>query len=123
MEWRTVPSFPAYEVSEHGQLRRRGRILRGSVDAATGYLKYSIRRDGRHHKRNAHQLVIEAFVGPKPFDGAVTRHKDGLRINDHWTNLEWGTQSANAHDRVRDGRGNHSQVRNAKGKFHNAFRV
>lgn len=68
----------------------------------SGYQKYSLRRDGRHWKVNAHQLVIEAFVGPKPFERAETRHMDGLRINDHHSNLQWGSHAENMADMVRD---------------------
>lgn len=116
MEWRVCPRFPEYEVSEYGQLRRCvpvkggvvGRILKGHVRKEDGYLAYVIRREGTkrsYHHPKAHQLVLEAFVGPKPFPKAEGRHKDGLRILDHWSNLEWGTRVDNAVDRVRDGRG------------------
>jgi len=113
MKWRVSPSFPDYEVSEYGQLRRCtkaqgsvvGRILKGHV-RKDGYLAYLIRREGTKRSYlhpKAHQLVIEAFVGPKPFPKAEVRHKDGKRVNDHFTNLEWGSSRDNKADMVRDG--------------------
>jgi hypothetical protein len=127
VEWRIVPSYPEYEVSEYGQLRRRvrakggivGRVLKGYV-RADGYLTYMIRKEGKvrsYHHPKAHQLVIEAFVGPKPFPKAEVRHKDGKRINDHYTNIEWGSRSDNAYDRVRDGRVLKNRPRNELGQY------
>lgn len=128
MEWRVSPSFPEYEVSEYGQLRRCvrapggvvGRLLKGYV-RPDGYLMYILRRDGRSWHPRAHQLVLEAFVGPKPFPKAEGRHKDGLRVHDHYSNLEWGSRTDNANDRVRDGRGGNggqeNKPRDALGRY------
>jgi hypothetical protein len=110
MEWRICPRFPEYEVSEYGQLRRCvqakggvvGRLLKGHV-RPDGYLMYIVRRDGRSWYPRAHQLVLEAFVGPKPFPKAEARHKDGKRVLDHYSNLEWGSSADNKADMVRHG--------------------
>lgn len=42
-----------------------------------------------------HQLVCEAFNGPKPFDGAVVMHVDENAANNRADNLQWGTQKEN----------------------------
>lgn len=42
-----------------------------------------------------HQLVCEAFNGPKPFPGAVVMHLDENAANNRPDNLAWGTQSEN----------------------------
>jgi hypothetical protein len=113
MEWRICPRFPDYEVSEYGQLRRCtkaqgsvvGRVLKGHV-RPDGYLVYLIRREGTKRSYlhpKAHQLVIEAFIGPKPHPKAEVRHKDGKRVNDHYSNLEWGSSADNKADMVRHG--------------------
>lgn len=110
MLWREIPSFPDYEVSEHGDVRRAV-PARGSVVGKVlvpwvrddGYCMFILRRDGRSYHRKAHQLVIEAFVGPAPFPRAEVRHKDGTRSNNHYTNLEWGTTQDNRDDQRRHG--------------------
>jgi hypothetical protein len=50
--------------------------------------------------RSVHQLVLEAFGGPRP-EGLQVRHKDGDRRNNALENLAWGTGKENAVDRVR----------------------
>lgn len=42
-----------------------------------------------------HQLVCEAFHGPKPFSRAVVIHKDENSLNNKPSNLTWGTQKEN----------------------------
>jgi hypothetical protein len=43
---------------------------------------------GRPHTRLVAELVLEAFVGPRP-PGHVIRFKDGNRLNCDVANLEW----------------------------------
>jgi len=68
-----------------------------------GYRMYILRRDNTSFHPRAHQLVIEAFVAPKPSPKAEVRHKDGTRDNDHFSNLEWGTSADNKADMLRHG--------------------
>lgn len=46
-----------------------------------------------------HQFVCLAFIGPRPiYDGkepASVNHKDGNRINNHYSNLEWCSRREN----------------------------
>ena len=43
---------------------------------------------GRTQTRLVAELILEAFVGPRP-PGHVVRFKDGNRLNCERTNLEW----------------------------------
>ncbi len=43
---------------------------------------------GRPQTRLLAELILEAFVGPRP-SGHVARFKDGNRLNCQLTNLEW----------------------------------
>jgi hypothetical protein len=52
--------------------------------------------------RTVHQLVLEAFVGPKP-EGFECCHADDDPTNNRLENLRWDTQCANAADRIRNG--------------------
>lgn len=72
-EWRMVPNWDAYEVSDDGEVRRvkksvRGRLtpylLRPSV-GNHGYFQVSLCQDGRLVKVLIHWLVAEAFLGPR----------------------------------------------------------
>ncbi len=106
MEWRVIPSFPDYEVSEDGIVRRltpakgavAGRVLRSYL-RPDGYRQYILRKSETSYHPRAHQLVADAFLGPKPFPGAEVCHNDGSRDKDHWSNLRWDTRSANHLDK------------------------
>jgi hypothetical protein len=64
------------------------------------YLRVSLYGDDNHQKEKmVHQLVLTAFVGPKPV-GMETRHRDGNRQNNRLDNLMWGSSSENnGHDK------------------------
>lgn len=105
-EWKPVVGFDGYEVSNTGQVRsyrvkgnaekRRSepRVLVGGYKKA-GYHYVVLRKDGTtSHNRLVHQLVLEAFVGPRP-DGYETAHLDGNPKNNHVENLIWATHQTN----------------------------
>lgn len=101
-QWAPVPGDWRYQVSSRGRVRSyvrgRPRILApkrhpsGHVYAYVG---------GRNRK--VHQLVLEAFVGPRP-DGAVTRHLNDIPDDNRVENLVWGTPRENVRDAVRNGK-------------------
>ena len=49
-----------------------------------------------------HQMVAEAFIGPKPL-GLEVRHLDGNRLNNHSCNLAYGTRRQNMLDAMKHG--------------------
>lgn len=111
MKWKECVRFPCYEVSERGDVRRIKRGIRGGFVGKVmkpyrredGYNMFILRNLNRSFHVKAHQLVAEAFVGPKPFPDAEVCHCDGSRHNDHFTNLRWDTRAANHADKVRHG--------------------
>jgi hypothetical protein len=119
IELRPVAGFPGYRVGSDGSVwscyraagHGRGRVLSetwrrvGYVDRAShsrGYAKVVLYRGGKRHQRKVHQLVLEAFVGPRP-PGTQCLHGDDNRSNNRLDNLRWGTQAENMGDRVRNG--------------------
>ena len=94
-----------YEVSDQARVRNlaNGRILTGRT-MVNGYRAVTI--GGRAEKTQCyiHQLVAEAFIGPRP-PGQEVRHLDGRRDNSVRVNLAYGTISQNAYDAV--GHGTH----------------
>ena len=50
-----------------------------------------------------HRALCEAFHGPPPFPGAKARHLDDDKLNNTPDNVQWGTQSENMLDAVRNG--------------------
>jgi hypothetical protein len=99
------PDFPGYDVWADGtvvsRIHRRARVLKPI--AVGKYAGFTLRdRLGAIRRIYHHRLVCEAFHGPCP-DGQETRHRDGDRLNNSATNLEWGTRSENMRDKERHG--------------------
>ena len=94
--WRTVPGYPAYEVSVDGvvrrcqgfRCRRAHRVLLPFI-RPNGYAQVILYRDGRRQRFGVHQLVALAFLGPKPSPLHQVAHLDGQRLNNHVSNLAW----------------------------------
>jgi len=108
--WRPVDGFPDYEVSDHGDLRL-SRFVKGAHGPARetpathlnedGYVEtHAYSADGIRKTIRVHRLVLLAFVGPPPFEGAVSRHKNHIRNDNHASNLEYGTTQENTADSV-----------------------
>lgn len=107
MKWRAIPGFPDYEVSEYGDVRR---VTSSKTRHAYHRLKGSISCDGYHEytlicpngtKRRhfqAHIIVCEVFNGPKPSADHEVAHKNGSRVANHYSNLEWKTRAENHAD-------------------------
>lgn len=105
--WADIPTFPNYQVSDQGRVRskpggrRSGDVLRPNF--TYGYHFVGMYRDGKIVRRQVHQLVLEAFVGPKPADKDHGCHRDDDRNNNTLSNLYWGTASENMQDQIRNG--------------------
>jgi hypothetical protein len=90
-----------YEVSSIGRVRRMrpgrgtnvGKIRKCGFDK-DGYLAVALYIKGRAVRILVHRLVAKAFIGPCP-KGKEVNHKDGVKKNCHWTNLEYLTKSQN----------------------------
>jgi hypothetical protein len=120
-DWRDIPGYPGYEVSNYGQVRGRDRMVtrgNGAYSIAGRVLKPGTRRyghqyvslsvDGVSATLSVHKLVMLAFVGPRP-DGLEVCHNDGNPANNALSNLRFDTRSRNVLDSVRHG--THPQAR------------
>jgi hypothetical protein len=97
-EWRPIPGHPRYLVSDQGRVAK----LMKPRETELGYLRVGLTTRGEITKRFVHHWVLEAFVGPKPPD-CECRHLDGNPTNNRFSNLQWGTASENARDKIRHG--------------------
>jgi len=101
--WASVVGFPDYEVSSFGGVinKKTGKALRPTLHGK--YLGVSLRRNGKTHKKYIHQMVLEAFVGPRPSATHQASHDNGDRRDNSLSNLAWKTRSENAEDKRRHG--------------------
>jgi hypothetical protein len=58
--------------------------------------------EGNAKAFNIHRVVALAFI-PNPNNFGYVLHIDNNKINNHYKNLKWGTQSQNIIEAIRDG--------------------
>lgn len=106
--WLPVAGFEEfYEVSDHGNIRSCDRVVncsRGNstrlwkgkvlskIIGAKGYYQVSLSVEGVTHKVYVHRMVAETFLSER---NETVNHKDGNKLNNHLSNLEWVTYSEN----------------------------
>jgi HNH endonuclease len=111
--YREIPGHPGYRVSREGEVQSCwAKTVPPRVSDAWHTLKPIPRGKGyptvnlgggpRKVARLIHQLVLEAFVGPRP-PGLVCCHSDGDRTNNRMDNLRWDSYLANSEDMLRHG--------------------
>jgi hypothetical protein len=98
--WKSIPSFPSYEASTLGRIRRSvggkgcraGRIIVPSKSA--GYPAVRLSEAGTQRTVRVHSLVAETFLGRRPV-GQEVSHLDGDRNNPQLANLVYESRSEN----------------------------
>jgi hypothetical protein len=110
--WRPVLGAEGrYEVSSLGRVRSLLRKTPQVLKPSTGTHGYSILYiyvDGKRRMRSVHQLVAEAFIGPRP-DEVDVRHLNGVKSDCRAANLAFGSRSQNMLDAVAHGQNVNSQ--------------
>lgn len=108
-EWRPIPGFENYQISNQGRLSFDGFYIDGRkkskrVSKAKSH-EICLRKDGENHWFRRAQLVLLAFVGaPASKELYNARHLDDNPDNNNLSNLSWGTASDNHDDAVRNGK-------------------
>lgn len=87
-----------YEVLSDGtivsHLRNRRKVIKQSV-MTDGYCRVGLSIDGKVQYVKAHRVVALALV-PNPSGAPIVNHKDGVKSNNHPSNLEWVTAQENS---------------------------
>jgi hypothetical protein len=94
-----------YKVSCEGKVwsERKHRYLNiQKNDAGYLYVKLTKPFERKRHHRYIHIIVAQAFV-PNPDNKPEVNHKDGIKANCHYDNLEWNTHQENIVHSVRTG--------------------
>ena len=107
--WRDVVGAEDYIVSDHGRVARKAGAFRTPFDRVveggikdTGYAQVMLTINGKVHGRTVHRLVAEAFIRPM-VAGDVVNHLDGVKTNNHVSNLEITDRAGNAKHAAENG--------------------
>lgn len=108
--WKPIQNFHGYDVSDRGNVRSHWRRSGSVVELDElyskimtpfiephGYASVMLRCGNKRVNQRIHQLVLIAFVGPRPH-GFVACHNDGSKNNNCPSNLRWDTQANNLSD-------------------------
>lgn len=101
-----IPGFPEYFASEEGHIysMKLGYLIKMSPRIKDGYYHLCVRQTpGQRKQMPVHKLILLTFQGEKPSPEAQSRHLNGCRLDNHATNLKWGTPSENTADAIRHG--------------------
>jgi hypothetical protein len=125
VEYRLVPGWPGYCVGDDGSVWSRwvpGAHYIGNVwrklktpPNKRGYLGLTLCANGKKRTKQVHQLVLLAFVGPRP-ENMQGCHGNGIKSDCRLSNLRYDTPKANQADSIRHGtvargeRQGHSQL-------------
>lgn len=111
--WKAIADYPAYEISNRGDVRRAlpprlrgantvGKVLKWNV-SKTGHSLVHLSTENGRKALSVHRAVLEAFVGPAPSAKHVAAHNDGNPLNNSVENLRWATMRENHADKAAHG--------------------
>lgn len=105
-EWRVIPDFEDYEVSNHGNVRRKStQKLRKIAIGATGQAVIVFTRPGskKQYMRQVNRLVAEAFLPREDnLPTTIVTHKDHDKTNCHVDNLAWYNKPVRLEEQIDD---------------------
>lgn len=112
--WKDIKDYEGrYQISNKGRVKSFSlfhgttkRILKPGNDSV-GYLTVVLyNKDNKDNRtritQRPHRLVAETFI-PNPLDKCCINHKDGVKTNNHISNLEWVTYKENSQHALKMG--------------------
>ena len=96
-----VKGFPGYHITKDGKLFRNGKLVK--MFFHHNYMRCVLHNGKKYKNAKAHRLVAEAYI-PNPGNLPLVRHLDDNPLNNHISNLAWGTKSDNTFDGIRNGK-------------------
>lgn len=101
-EWRVVPEFEDYLVSNLGRIMsiKHNKRYIISLSMGRGYWNVTFWMNNKSKLFGVHRIVAKAFI-PNPENKREVNHIDGNKINNHVSNLEWNTSKENKQHAVK----------------------
>ena len=102
--WKQYRGFPEYWVSTHGRVWSDYEqwFIYGSPNPESGYIDFSLKRNGVRYHRTLHRMMGEMFI-PNPNNLPLVRHLDDIPDHNWLENGYWGSMEENMQDCIRNG--------------------
>ena len=104
--WKRINDF--LEVSDQGNVKSHGKLIKGEI-CKNGYKRINVSHKRTHFKILVHRLIAKTFI-PNPENKLCVNHKDGNKLNNCVSNLEWCSYGENMKHAFK------TNLRNAKGE-------
>lgn len=98
-EWRTVPGYPNYQVSNLGNVRGPKGPKKRVVGNAN-HVQMTLWHNNKAKTMSVNRIVCLAFHADTYFEGAHALHKNHIPDDCRAENLYWGTHKKNMQDMV-----------------------
>lgn len=95
--WTAVYGYEGrYEINESGQIKSlmTNQIISQRYDSK-GYLKVSLRKDGKQTSKGVHRLLMETFCPIEGMENLTVNHINHIKDDNRLENLEWITNAEN----------------------------
>ncbi len=99
--YKIIPSFPVYEISKNGNVRRIGVNNNLKPCVTNGYSSLSLWMNGKQYRRYVHRLMAETYLGD--CSTLEINHIDGIKLNNNLSNLEIVTRNNNIQHAYKNG--------------------
>lgn len=93
MEWKEIPGLN-YEASEEGMIRHKKNKVVLKVFEVRHYQRVTLSYPPKIKQESVHRLIALAFVA-NPENKPFVNHKDGNKLNNKASNLEWVSAKEN----------------------------
>ena len=135
--WKDIENYEGiYQVSTHGNIKSLPRSRKGGHNSVVrvagrhmklslgtvGYLDVVLSKDTVIKHSMVHRLVAKAFIENKE-NNLTVNHKDGNKLNNNISNLEWSTQQEQITHSIDKGLTNKAGKRYLDFKFKEAVRL
>lgn len=115
--YKVIKEYPNYAISESGTIiNLKTKQIKSQYVGSTGYYMVSFSKCNKSKPNRVHRLLATAFI-PNPNNKPHVNHKDGNKLNNCLTNLEWVTHKENMKHAFENGLANNTGVNNGMSKL------
>lgn len=117
MTFYDIPTLNGFQITRQGIIRNKatGKI-KSQYIGSTGYYMVSVSVNNKSKPKRVHRLLAATFK-PNPKDLPEVNHKDGDKLNNALSNIEWTDHVGNMKHAFKTGLANNTGTKNGMCKL------